>query len=281
MLHARWRVAGQALGISIATLVVAAVAVLLATRGLFGCGTLDTSRYSLLLGTADCIIESVYKNVADPRDAELPVTVTGYSTAAHTVGYLGGGGEGLNCSVPRFALRMFDAPQDVDDHVLHRFRQACVHHDLCYRHGLATYGYAQNDCDTLLLESAYRLCLVTKGEGKFDKETDPAQRAADPTRLCQLEAKRFLFGVSFFGSQHYKGWNQSTFFEFELEPITIGAPTRRPRGRQSVPLAAEEQQARQRSAAISAAVPDQAVGRDVQMRELPAADVRTRRAQGG
>ena len=46
--------------------------------------------------------------------------------------------------------------------VLQRFRQACVFHDLCYRHGLATYGYNQNDCDRILQNAAFRLCIYIR-----------------------------------------------------------------------------------------------------------------------
>ncbi len=205
-------------GIAVALCVFVALAGIFAARGFFGCGLLGNSKYSFLFGTADCIVQFVYKNVADPSDGEMPVTVTSYSNASHEVAVLGGGGEGLNCSLPQFAERLFTAPDDPDDHVNHRFRQACVYHDFCYRHGLATYGYTQSDCDRLLQEHSYRICLVAKVSVAVQAGRQDANTTHSAADRCQLEAKRFLFGVAFFGSPNFMGWNESSFFEFDPSP---------------------------------------------------------------
>ena len=89
--------------------------------------------------------------------------------------------------------------------MLQRFRQACVFHDLCYRHGLATYGYTQNDCDQVLQNEAFRLCLHPNGQSRS------AER-------CQTDSKMILAGVTFGGSNAYRAWDRSTYFEFEADP---------------------------------------------------------------
>jgi hypothetical protein len=76
-------------------------------------------------------------------------------------GALAGRGEGLDCSLPPAVHAAFSrrTPAGVKaDRVELLFGQACVAHDLCYRHGAATYGYSQNTCDMMLSESSFRIC---------------------------------------------------------------------------------------------------------------------------
>ena len=153
------------------------------------------------------MIDSIYKNVEDIADAtEMPPTVTSFQSSPEVVSTIGGSGEGLNCSLPGLANMFFDDIKNQGGHhglVLQRFRQACVFHDLCYRHGLATYGYNQNDCDRILQNAALRLCNVW----------NPIDR-----KRCQTESKMVLAGVSLGGSDAYRAWDRSTYFEFEPDP---------------------------------------------------------------
>ena len=153
-------------------------------------------------------IDSIYKNVEDISDAvEMPPTVTSFPSSPEVVSIIGGSGEGLNCSLPDWTNYFFDTSEDQNGErrlVLQRFRQACVFHDLCYRHGLATYGYNQNDCDRILQNAAIRLCYVW--------------RPADGGARCQTESKMVLAGVSLGGANAYRAWDRSTFFEFESDP---------------------------------------------------------------
>ena len=71
-----------------------------------------------------------------------------------------------------------------------RMRQACVFHDYCYRHGAATYGYSQADCDYLLLEHAFRIC-------RFINTEFTAER-------CLRDARKVLIGVRIGASQSFK-----------------------------------------------------------------------------
>lgn len=133
---------------------------------------------------------------------------------------LGGRGEGLNCSIPPvlkelfFSPSQFDAPdRDPVAPLALQFAQACFAHDMCYRHGAATYGYTQRDCDEMLFDQSYRLCtsiyrVRRKGEGA------PAagSRAVD---TCMAQAGAVYMGVARFGSGSYRQLGQSTFFEFD------------------------------------------------------------------
>jgi hypothetical protein len=166
----------------------------------------------LVFGVTDLfhaqIVNTIYKNVEDISDNQMPPTVTSYQSGPEVVSAIGGGGEGLNCSLPRLANYFFDRMEyDKGNRrlVLQRFRQACVFHDLCYRHGLATYGYTQNDCDQVLQNEAFRLCKNVQS-GKVSAES------------CQTDSKMILAGVTFGGSDAYRAWDRSTYFEFEADP---------------------------------------------------------------
>lgn len=156
------------------------------------------------------IVDFVYKNVEDISDSEMPPTVTSFQSGPEVVSTIGGSGEGLNCSLPSLANYFFDLMYDKDGKrrlVLQRFRQACVFHDLCYRHGLATYGYTQNDCDQILQNEAFRLCLYFSSGSK-----------EDGGERCQTDSKMILAGVNLGGSDAYRAWDRSSYFEFEGDP---------------------------------------------------------------
>jgi hypothetical protein len=156
------------------------------------------------------LADSLYKNVDDISDGEMPGTVTSFPSGPEVVSIIGGSGEGVNCSLPAVTNILFDGSADENGRrhlVLQRFRQACVFHDLCYRHGLATYGYNQNDCDRTLQNEAFRLCLyIRNGSG------------ANSASRCQIDSKLVLAGVSIGGFGAFRAWDKSTYFEFETDP---------------------------------------------------------------
>jgi len=166
--------------------------------------------FSLVAALHKVAINSIYKNVEDISDRELPPTITSFQSSPEVVSTIGGSGEGLNCSLPSLTNMFFDRTMDKNNKrhlVLQRFRQACVFHDLCYRHGLATYGYNQNDCDRILQNAAFRLCLyIRNGEGP------------DEAARCQTDSKMVLAGVSLGGANAYRAWDRSTYFEFDSDP---------------------------------------------------------------
>jgi hypothetical protein len=156
------------------------------------------------------VADSLYKNVDDISDGEMPATVTSFQSGPEVVSTIGGSGAGLNCSLPSLANIFFDGSKDSNGKrhlVLQRFRQACVFHDLCYRHGLATYGYNQNDCDRALQNAAFRLCLYIRNSSA---ESNAAR--------CQTDSKMVLAGVGIGGYGAYRAWDRSTYFEFESDP---------------------------------------------------------------
>ena len=157
--------------------------------------------------------DTLYKNVEDIVDGEMPPTVTAFQSGPEVVSTIGGSGEGLNCSLPALVNSFFDGSKDENDKrhlVLQRFRQACVFHDLCYRHGLATYGYNQNDCDRILQNEAFRLCLYIRNG-----------TAESSAARCQTNSKLVLAGVSLGGYGAYRAWDRSTYFEFEIRPFAL------------------------------------------------------------
>jgi hypothetical protein len=156
------------------------------------------------------VADSLYKNVDDISDGEMPATITSFQSGPEVVSAIGGSGEGLNCSLPSLTNIFFDGSTDSHGKrhlVLQRFRQACVFHDLCYRHGLATYGYNQNDCDRTLQNEAFRLCLYIRNGS-----------AENNAARCQTDSKMVLAGVSLGGYGAYRAWDRSTYFEFESDP---------------------------------------------------------------
>lgn len=180
-------------------------------------------RFSLLLAAvfmssgcmpiAGGIAESIYPALPQPNDTELPSTFTTFPASSSVEAVLGGQGAGLDCSIPApISALAFSRNQHLSNISL-RFRQSCVMHDLCYRHGYATYGYSQADCDFQLQQSAYRLCRQIY---KADEGTK------DPLNLysiCEKEAKKVLLGVRLGGAGSFRDQRSSTYFEYDPVPL--------------------------------------------------------------
>lgn len=152
--------------------------------------------------TTDWIVDRVLGHLHEPADFELPVTVVEYRSSPNMIASIGGRGQGLDCSIPAIARIAFSnvansAPIEL------QFRQACVFHDLCYRHGLATYGYMQADCDYLLQEQAFRICRALQ-HASID--------------ACRRRAKKVLLGVRIGGFKPFHSWESSTYHEFDPMP---------------------------------------------------------------
>lgn len=150
----------------------------------------------------DWVVEKVYPHLEEPTDREPPPTFTQYLPSSITQAVLGGQGRGLNCSIPPSFKTLF-RPQNVAADVSLHFRTSCVMHDLCYRHGYATYGYSQADCDLALQTSAYRMCRQVNGREYAH---------------CQTQAKKVLLGVTLGGASAYRPAGESTWFEYDPLP---------------------------------------------------------------
>ncbi|MHA6194912.1 hypothetical protein ACX3YG_11120 [Pseudomonas wadenswilerensis] len=162
----------------------------------------------------------VYPSLPFPADGEQPPTFRQFPPSAMTQTVMGGRGEGLNCSLPPVGKAFFKAPSGSADVSLH-FRPSCVMHDLCYRHGAATYGYTQADCDYALQASAFRMCRqVRKAEKAVEKPQ--AAKSAEEEKVefedCQKQAKKVLLGVSLGGGQSFRAGEDSTYFEYDPMP---------------------------------------------------------------
>lgn len=155
----------------------------------------------------DTVAEKVYPDLQEPGDLEPPPTFKQFPSSAITQAILGGRGQGLNCSIPSLGKSFFKTPAKTADVSLH-FRPSCVMHDLCYRHGYATYGYTQADCDRALQASAYRMCRQING----------LKDQGNVFENCQVQAKKVLFGVSLGGAGSYKPGGESTYFEYDPMP---------------------------------------------------------------
>ena len=143
----------------------------------------------------------------------------------------------MNCSIPPllrelfFNPSQFDAPdRDPVAPLALQFAQACYAHDMCYRHGAATYGYAQQDCDDMLFDQSYRLCTsIYSVRRKMEGDTSVGSKAID---TCMAQAGAVYTGVARFGSGSYRPLGQSTFFEFDpmararRAPFTVSRVTK-------------------------------------------------------
>lgn len=173
---------------------------------------------ALILSTQSCTIllapignyaaNKVYPDLAQPNDMEAPPTFKQYLTSHSTQAILGGRGRGLNCSIPSIGKSLFETPDQNATVSLH-FRSSCAMHDLCYRHGYATYGYSQSDCDQALQASAFRMCR------QIHKLHDNME---DSYEKCQTEAKKILLGVSIGGAGSFQAFGKSTYFEYDPMP---------------------------------------------------------------
>src|SRR5262245_41073510 len=120
----------------------------------------DTFRVLTLLGcvssllvssgctlVANSIANRVLSNLESPDDLEQPPTAVAVLPSTDTASIIGGNSAGLSCSIPAIVSRLAFQGGGLDESEISlRFRQACVSHDYCYRHGSATYGYTQADC---------------------------------------------------------------------------------------------------------------------------------------
>lgn len=144
---------------------------------------------------------------------------------------LGGKGQGLNCSIPSFVEPLFFDPSQFNTEngtpaapLSLQFAQACYAHDMCYRHGAATYGYEKADCDDLLFDQTYRLCTSI-----YRSRTNVAQSSKqekDSIQTCKAQAGSVYLGVAEFGGRSFQPLGQSTFFEFDPMARATRAPFR-------------------------------------------------------
>ena len=102
-----------------------------------------------------------------------------------------GGTEPLGCSIPPAVLVVSKDYEEQAD----KFHGACVTHDLCYRHGAATYGLSRKECDTEFHDNMKAACAGFKGLGMLDPEA---------FAKCQFAAKQTYEAVRTHGEKHFR-----------------------------------------------------------------------------
>lgn len=144
-----------------------------------------------------------FAHAGGPLDDEKPATADVPLVSSIEMAALGGRGEGISCSLPAATAWAFrdGPPPDPDDNAATpksrranaslQFRQACLKHDLCYRHGAATYGYTQAQCDNFLAEDAFRICRQI-----YDKDSSQD--------WCRTQARKVLGGVTLGGAAAFR-----------------------------------------------------------------------------
>lgn len=184
----------------------------------------------VLVGTAIFVVrldifgrmaaDQILANAIEPSGREMPATAGALPYASADIQIIGGMGQGLSCSLPwpmdtlAFPIEGDKAPIGLE------MRQACAYHDYCYRHGAATYGYTQADCDFALQVQAFRMCaFIEKEEGRRGKDSDCVQDARLVTlgvRVGGTDAFRALDARNVLSVDEAK--EPSTYFEFDPYP---------------------------------------------------------------
>ncbi|MDK1376436.1 MULTISPECIES: hypothetical protein [unclassified Sinorhizobium] len=177
------------------------------------------------------LADRVLANAAMPTEQEMPPTSGQISFSSTDVQIIGGRGEGLSCSLPKLLAELAFPHEEGREAISLQMRQACATHDYCYRHGAATYGYTQADCDFLLQEHAFRLCY-------YIERREPGSDLEAKQSKCIRDARLVTLGVRAGGSDSFRPLNPrvdalsqglenkvgldgraSTYFEFDPYPV--------------------------------------------------------------
>ena len=110
----------------------------------------------------------------------------------------------LGCSIPpaiRALIEDYDEQAD-------KFHRACVLHDLCYRHGAATYDLSREACDAEFYDNMKSACKGAAGLGVLDPE-DFAK--------CRFAALQTYEAVREHGEEHFRSAT-SSYCEYRSDP---------------------------------------------------------------
>lgn len=181
--------------------------------------------------------DHILANAVRPAGREMPATSGAMLYRSGDIQIVGGMGRGLSCSLPWILDRLAFPTSSEWSPIGLRVRQACVYHDYCYRHGAATYGYTQADCDFALQVQAFRICKFIESERTLDAK----DRASEGD--CMRDARLVTLGVRIGGSDSFltldersvppfsdvgrngSEKNASTFFEFDPYPARTSGYT--------------------------------------------------------
>ena len=115
-----------------------------------------------------------------------------------------GGGMPVGCSIPEVVLLLSgDYERQAE-----KFHPACVTHDFCYRHGVATYSVTRDECDTAFYNDMKKAC---KGFGGLDVLD------IQGFGKCQLAANQTYEVVRRRGEKHFQS-TTSTYCDYRDDP---------------------------------------------------------------
>ncbi len=115
-----------------------------------------------------------------------------------------GGALPLGCSIPEVVLVLSkEYAQQAE-----KFHPACVTHDFCYRHGVATYGATREECDTAIYDDMKKACKGMGGLGVLDVKD---------FSICQLAANQTYEAIRRKGEKHFQT-TASTYCEYRDDP---------------------------------------------------------------
>lgn len=155
----------------------------------------------------DKIADTLLANEVRFDDRESPRTAYAIAASSDGVQLMGGQGNGLSCSLPPGTQALAFTRTDKQAPIALQMRQACAFHDYCYRHGNATYGYSQADCDFMLQQQAFRICKFINKDATIS--------------ACETNARKVTIGVRLGGFGSFKraraleDEKASTFLEFD------------------------------------------------------------------
>ena len=130
------------------------------------------------------------------------ISIRSWSEPTHPCG----AGEPVGCSIPE----VISVVSSFHEEYKHEFHSACVEHDYCYRHGLATYGLNQAYCDNRFYSDMMELCGSAGGGILGIADLDQLAEKAK----CRLAADQFYEAVRAHGHKAFRTSN-STYCEFD------------------------------------------------------------------
>lgn len=212
----RWlRYCGLALGVVLLLLLVVLGAAWTTASRSKSIGELYAKRSYPNLTAAACVRNKQKCNLVE----EAPIAALAeYRRCGEVVSGTRIRGEPLGCSEIGLTDRLMRDFFNPGQTTYRQLRRGCRKHDLCYRHGRATYGHDPKQCDEEFLAESLRECWLIYGNDSDEKDASPFVRERDFLRWsCQARAAAAYIGVSWRGGQYFKR-PDSSLCEYEGGP---------------------------------------------------------------
>jgi len=169
--------------------------------------TVDGRRVELVVAevTPDAVVGTDGTRVSIARMRRL--TIRSWTDPEHPCG----AGEPVGCSIPAVVTEVSKYHVEYGE----KFHSACVHHDYCYRHGYATYGYDQRFCDDRFYADMKAECDDSLVKVALESLAD-VDKLAEGAK-CRLAADQFYEAVRRHGHKAFRT-TTSTVCEFDWSP---------------------------------------------------------------